>query len=66
MHVEEACILSYNKMYSTLLLITMDKYIALSCWNKLTEFPCFYVINEVFAVCCGVIFKDVWNSKTEW
>lgn len=46
----------------------MDKYIALSCWNKLAALPCFYVINEVFAVCCGAIFKDVkqQNTLVEW
>ena len=68
MHVEGVCILSYDEMYWALLLITTDKYIAPTCWNKLTALPCFYVINEVFAVCCGVIFKGVWSGKPliEW
>lgn len=51
-------------MHLPLLLIATDKYIALFCRNKLTVLPCFYVINEVFAVCCGVIFKDVRSGKT--
>lgn len=47
-------------------LISMGKYISLSCWNKLAALPCFCVINEVFAVCCGAILKDAWNSKMCW
>ena len=59
MHVEGVCILSYNEMCLPLLLITTDQYIALSCPNKLLALPYFYVINKVFTVCSGVIFKDV-------
>lgn len=47
----------------------MDRYISLSCWKKLAAFPCFYVINEAFAVCCGAIFQrhvKQQNTLVEW
>lgn len=37
-----------------------------SLLKQVGSLPCFYVINEVFVVCCGVIFKYMWNSKTHW